>query len=174
MATLATFFKRSEFRTSAATRTDADRTATIRAESDPFRLRALPNDEIYFYSKRVDNGRLVRQADPAASGQCWSAVSAAALLLLIFGSIIAPSVASVLAGYKLEGLKTEHQSLIDRKRELDAREAALLSPERLNELAKEQQLSSPASSQIFHLDNPSMDGHFAKAEVPAHGVLARQ
>ncbi len=156
----------------------AERAATVRAESDPLRLRALPNDDVYFYSKRIDNSRLVRQADPAANGQCWSAVSAAAILFMVGASIIAPSVASVLAGYKLEALKSERQSLIDRGRELQAREAALLSPERLNELAKAQKLSSPASSQIYHLDNPSVDGHFAKAEAgtianPA-GVLARQ
>lgn len=173
MATLATIFRRADGMSAGA-----DRTATVRAESDPFRLRGLPNDDIYFYSKRIDNSRLVRQADPAATGQCWSAVSAAAILLTIGGSIIAPNVASVLAGYKLEGLKTERQSLVDRLKDLDAREAALLSPERLNELAKAQQLSSPASSQIYHLDNPSADGHFAKAEAgtianPA-GDLARQ
>ena len=37
---------------------------------------------------------------PRPTGQCWSAVSAAAVLLMIAGSIIAPNVASVLAGYK--------------------------------------------------------------------------
>ncbi len=139
-------------------------------------MRGLPNDDIYFYSKRVDNSRVVRQADPSANGQCWSAVSAASVLLMIGVSVIVPNVASVLAGYKLEALKTERQSLIDRQRELQVREAALLSPERLNELAKEQKLSSPVSSQVFHLDNPASDGHFAKAEAGtgAPGVLARQ
>ena len=169
MATLATFFKRTDVMTAGG-----NRAATLRAESDPCRLRALPNDEIYFYSKRVDNSRVIRQADPQANGQCWSAVSAAALLLVLGASIITPNVASVLAGYKLEGLKTERQSLLDRKRELDVREAALLSPERLNDVAKAQKLTSPASSQIFHLDNPQVEGHFAKYEAPRNGVLNRQ
>ena len=72
--------------------------AAARAEQDPFRLRELPHDGIYFYSKRIDNSRLQRQADPAAAGQCWSAVSAAAVLLMIGASIISPNVASILAG----------------------------------------------------------------------------
>ena len=152
----------------------AERASIARAESDPFRLRALPGDHIFFYSKRIDNSRVVRQADPTASGQCWSAVSAAALLLMVGASIIAPNVASVLAGYKLEALKQERQSLIDRKRELEVREASLLSPERLNDLAKSQKLTSPAASQVIHLDNPSLDGHFAKAEMPSNGTLTRQ
>ncbi len=149
---------------------------TVRAESDPFRLRALPNDDIFFYSKRIDNSRVSpKQADPAASGQCWSAVSALAILLMIGASIIAPNVATVLAGYRLEALKNEHQSLVDRERELEVREAALLSPERLNDLAKAQKLSSPVSSQIYHHDNPSLDGHFAKVEAPRKaGVLTGQ
>ena len=32
--------------------------AAARAEQDPFRLRELPHDGIYFYSKRIDNSRL--------------------------------------------------------------------------------------------------------------------
>lgn len=168
MATLATFFRRTD------AMAGAERVQAARAESDPFRLRALPNDDIFFYSKRIDNSRVVRQADPAAAGQCWSAVTAMAVLLMIGASIIAPNVAGVLAGYKIESLKNEHQSLIDRGRELEVREAALLSPERLNDLAKAQQLSSPASSQIIHLDNTSPDGHFAKVEAPSSNSLNRQ
>src|SRR5579863_8590951 len=173
MATLATIFRRTDAMAAGAERAALlSGSAAVRAESDPFRLRPLPNDSVYFYSKRIDNSRVVRQADPAATGECWSAVSAAAVLLMIGASIIAPNVASVLAGYKVEALKQEHQSLLDRKRDLEVREAALLSPERLNELAKAQQLASPASSQIFHLDNPSLDGHFARAEAPAAGAVA--
>jgi hypothetical protein len=161
MATLATFFKRSD-----AVAVSADRTTRVRAQSDPFRLRALPNDDVYFYSKRIDNSRVVRQADPAARGECWSAVGAAGILLMLGASIIAPHVASVLAGYKLESLKAERQTLIDQKRELDVREAGMLSPERLNDLAKARNLTSPAADQIIHLDNPSADGTFAKNQAP--------
>ena len=161
MATLATFFKRSD-----AVAVSADRTNRVRAQSDPFRLRALPNDDVYFYSKRIDNSRVVRQADPGARGECWSAVGAAGVLLMLGASIIAPHVASVLAGYKLESLKAERQTLIDQKRELEVREAGLLSPGRLSDLAKARNLTSPAADQIIHLDNPSADGTFAKNQTP--------
>ncbi len=144
----------------------SQRVTAARAETDPFRLRAYPHDDVFFYSKRVDNSRIVREADPAASGQCWSALSAGAVVLAIGASVIAPSVASILAGYKLEGLKQDRQSLLDRKRSLDVREASLLSPERLNDLAKAQQLSSPVAGQIVHLDSPMLEGHYAKVEAP--------
>jgi hypothetical protein len=168
MATLATFFRKTDVMAQGA-----DRTA-VRAESDPFRLRSLPGDEIYFYCKRIDNSRVVRQADPSAPAQCWSAVSAAAVVLMIGGTIIAPNVASVLAGYKLEALKQERQSLVDRMVSLKAKEAQLLSPEHLNALAKDRKFASPATGQIMHLESPSLDGHFAKAEAPAGGQPARR
>ena len=143
----------------------AQRVAAVRAESDPFRLRALPNDDIYLHWKRIDNSRIVRQADPAAGTQCWSAVGAAGIVFMIGASVIAPLVGSVLEGYKVESLKQERQTLIDQNRALDVREAALLSPGRLNELAKERNLTSPAASQIIHLDIPALDGTFAKNQA---------
>jgi hypothetical protein len=161
MATLATFFKRSDAVGRAA------RTSAVRAESDPFRLRAMPNDDIYFFSKSIDNSRVVRQQDPSARGECWSVVGAAAVLLMLGASIIAPHVGSVLAGYKLEALKQEQQSLLDQKRELDVREAGLLSPVRLNDLAKVRNLTNPASDQIIHLDNQAREGSFARVQSPA-------
>src|ERR1019366_463243 len=147
MATLATFFRRSD-----AVAVTAGRRDPIRAQSDPFMLRALPNDDIYFYAKRIDNSRVIRQADPSARGECWSAVGAAALLLVLGASIITPQAGSVLAGYKLESLKHERQSLLDQKRDLEVQEAALLSPGRLNALAEARRLTSPAAGQVFHLD----------------------
>jgi len=158
MATLAGYFKRADELT-------AGRSEVIRAETDPFRLRALPNDEIYFWSKRIDNSRVVRQADPAARGECWSAVGAAAVLLALAGSIIAPHAASVIEGYNLERLKVERQTLLDQKRDLEVKEASLLSPERLSELAKASNLTSPAADHIVHLDGQS-DAAMAANRTP--------
>jgi len=162
MATLATFFRQND-----AMAMGAEQRNTVRAQLDAFQLRALPNDDIYFYSKKIDNSRVVRQADPGARGECWAAVGAAGVLLVLGASIIAPHVGAVLAGYKLEALKQERQSLVDRKRDLDVREAGLLSPARLNALARADSLTSPASDQVIHLDAISIDGSFARIQTPA-------
>jgi hypothetical protein len=159
MATLATFFRRND-----AIALSAQRREPVRAQSDPFRLRALPNDDIYFYSKKIDNSRVIRQADPGARGECWSAVGAAGVLLVLGGSIIAPHVGSVLAGYKLEALKQERQTLIDQKRDLEVKEAGLLSPDRLNALAQARKLTSPASDQVIHLDTDTIDSSVARVQ----------
>jgi hypothetical protein len=162
MATLATLLRRSN-----AVAITAERRETVRAEADPFRLRALPNDHIYFYAKKIDNSRVVRQADPAARSECWSAVGAAAVLLMLGASIVAPQVGSVLAGYKLESLKQERQTLLDEKRDLEVTEAGLLSPERLNDLARVRNLTTPAPGQVVHLDTATTDASFARNQPPA-------
>ena len=167
MATLATFFR--------ATTVKQERRETVRAQVDPFRLRGLPNDDIYFYSKRIDNSRVVRQADPAARGECWSAVAAVGVVLMLGASVIAPHVGSILAGYKLEALKTERQTLIDQQRALSVQEAGLLSPEHLNSLARARSLTSPASDQVIHLDTASStDASFARVQPPATAELSAQ
>jgi len=135
-------------------------------ESDPYVLRGLPNDGVFFYSKKIDNSRLIRQADPAASEECWSAVCAGALLLMLGVSIVAPHVALVRAGYQLEAAKAERQTLLDQRRELEVREAGLLSPSRLNNIAKERNLTSPMSSQVFHLDGQNPPGNLASNQTP--------
>jgi hypothetical protein len=55
-------------------------------------------------------------------------------------------------GYKLEALRSEEQRLLDERRALDLQEAQLLSPERLEKLAKGQNLVTPAPNQVFHLE----------------------
>jgi hypothetical protein len=184
MATLATFFRDASSRPTGTRRssrtaragevTHALISAQARAQADPFRLRALPNDDIYFYSKKIDNQRLVRQADPEARGECWSAVGAAGVLLMLGASIIAPHVGSILAGYKIESLKQERQTLIDKKRDLEVKEAGLVSPGRLNGLARARSLTSPASDQVIHLDTGAGTVDARLVPSPAAGSANRQ
>ncbi|HOK48460.1 MAG TPA: hypothetical protein PLK67_21115, partial [Bryobacteraceae bacterium] len=61
MATLAAIFRRSE----ASAATQARNAAAVFVQ-DPYRLRPLPGEDVYLYSKRIDNSRVVRQADPAS------------------------------------------------------------------------------------------------------------
>jgi hypothetical protein len=179
MGTLATFFNRTNFIPVAARsatkgktwqqsetrvhqKIDAKVDAKIDAKSavNPYKLRGLPNDDVYFYCKRIDNSRLVRQADPEAKGQCWSAIGAACVVAVLFGSVMAPRVGTILAGYKVQQLKQEHRALVEERRTLDVEEAHMLSPIRLNELASKSRLASPGVGQIVRLQ-PNGDGTFA-------------
>ena len=115
-------------------------------------LRALPQEDVFFFCKKIDNTRLVREADPKARGTCWNAIGAACLAVISLGVLMAPKVTSTMDGYKLEALRVEEQKLLDERRAVDLQEAQLLSPERLERLAKGQNLVTPASGQVFHLE----------------------
>lgn len=132
----------------------------VRAERNPFELRALPQEDVFFYCKKIDNSRLVREHDPQAHGACWSAIGGAALVLVLLGGVLAPSVASTLAGYRLEQLRAEERRLLDERRVLELQEAELLSPDRIERLAVKQHLVTPSNGQVFHLDGKS-DGAVA-------------
>jgi len=163
MATLPAFFRKHEAPAGPAQAPEpTTRAPRPRADRDPYALRALPHEDILLYCKKIDNSRLVREADPQARGACWNVIGAACLVLLIVTSASAPYVASTLAGYKLEALRTEERRLLDERRNLDLQEAELLSPERLNQLAKDKSLFPPASGQVVHLD--AKDGAVAMAK----------
>jgi cell division protein FtsL len=148
MATLATFLRR--FETTADLQVEAR--PALRIEPDPYRLRPFPNEDVFFYLKRVDNSRLVREEDPRSRTHCWSALGAASVFVILSVAVLTPGVAGIRAGYKIQELKAEEQRLLDERRTLELEEAELLSPARLQELAAEQRMVAPAPSQVVHLD----------------------
>jgi hypothetical protein len=148
MATMPAFFRRTEsFEAS-----EREQPARYPAERDLCQLRALPHEDVYFYCKRIDNSRLVREADPRARGACWSTIGAAAGIVALLTTALVPRVGYMVAGYRLEELRKEQRGLVDERRGLELREAELLSPARLERYAKEQDLSAPAPNQMVRLD----------------------
>jgi len=116
------------------------------------RVRPFANQDIYFWSKRFDNSRVVRKSDPAGNGMCWkligSAVSAAVLLIVV----LLPSAYGLMAGYQVQSLRDESQRLSNELSSLELDEAKLLSPARLEELARIQQFIDPAPQKLIYLD----------------------
>lgn len=149
MATLATFFKRFE----AATASGPVTRPALRVEPDPYRLRELPNERLFLFCKKIDNTRLVREADPHARKECWSTIGAACAIVALLTTVFIPSVGGTMAGYKIQELRAEEQRLLDERRVLDLEEASLLSPANLQELAQKQQLVAPAPGQVIRLDS---------------------
>ncbi|MFN3322645.1 MAG: hypothetical protein ACK5AZ_04040 [Bryobacteraceae bacterium] len=149
MATLATLYDRFfSARNPAETATEARR----RESANYFRLRPLPNEDVHFFIKKIDNTRVVREADPAARSTCWHFIIGACMASILLIGMLLPSAYSLLAGYQIEQLKQEHQQLLNLKTSLELEEAKLLSPERLEELARIQQLVDPAPGKVVYLD----------------------
>ena len=150
MATLATMYNRlflRGFEQAAKVRTEGQRATGGVA------LRAFPNDDIYFFVKRIDNSRVVREADPEARGTCWKLIGSvvSAVVLLIF--VLLPSAYGLLAGYQIQNLRQEGERLSTERASLELAEARLLSPARMEELARIQQFIDPPAQKVVYLDN---------------------
>ncbi len=156
MATLAMFFRKPL--AAPAARSGAAQSVSHPVD-DRYILRALPNEDIFLYSKSIDNSRVVREPDPSAHGE-WSMIGTACLLAILFMGLSTPRVANIFAGYQLQSLKQEQQRLLDEQRDLNVVEARLSRQENLEVLAKRHDLSTPAPGQVVHLD-PKSDSKLA-------------
>src|SRR6476620_2950663 len=74
-------------------------------------VRVFPNEDIYFFAKRIDNSRLVRQADPRARGDCWKMIGSAGVAAMLLIGVLLPSAYGLLAGYQIQSLKEEGKRL---------------------------------------------------------------
>ena len=149
MASLATMYNR----LLGATRTECKQMRPMAAEADESCwLRSLPNEDIYLFVKDVDNTRVVRQANPREGRVAWKMVGGGSIAAALLISVLIPSAYGVLAGYKVQALRSERQDLLREKAKLEVEESKLVSPERLAELARVQQMVDPGPQNIVYAD----------------------
>ncbi len=113
------------------------------------RLRPLPKEEIYVFVKAIDNTKLVRVVDRkdwAASAGVAGSVVVASLLLI---ALLLPGGVSLLASHRMEQLKKERAVLVNELRDLRSKEAALKSPEKLEEYAGDRFVTPAATAVVF-------------------------
>ncbi len=137
-----------------------------RVETDPYQLRRVPNEEIYFFRKAIDNSRVVRQADPEARARCWRWIAMTTAGTFVLAAMLWPSLYGMVAGYQVESLKLERQQLLAQRSSLELEEARLLSPEKLEELARQQDFIDPAPAQVVYLP-PKADSSLAALTSPS-------
>jgi hypothetical protein len=151
MATLAAIFRRPEANAVAA---EAQRENWNR-QPDPYQLRPLPSEDVYFYCKRVDNSRVVREADPLSRRKCWRAATlslgAAAFIMIL----MLPDALGMIAGYQIHSLERERDRLAQECTRLELEEAALLSPQRLQQMAQDLRLVDPDPAHVVYLNSGS-------------------
>jgi hypothetical protein len=121
------------------------------ARCDDFRLRAVPNEDVFFYIKRIDNSRVVRQADPRMRRRDWKVIGGASVAAASLICLLLPSAWGYMAGYELNRLQAQHQRLVVEKARLELEEASLMSAKRLQELADMQQYVDPAPGKTHYL-----------------------
>src|SRR5262249_31625979 len=124
-------------------------------QEDPFEVPAFPNEDVYFYIKRIDNSQVLREADPAARKACWKMIGSSLTIATLAIGLLLPGLYSLVAGYRMEALRQERDRLMLDRATLEYQESKLLDPARLEELAKMQQFVDPAATTVVYLDNKS-------------------
>src|SRR5207248_5444224 len=101
--------------------------------------------------KRIDNSRVVRADDPGAGGTCWKMIGSVVAAVVLLGGVLLPSAYGLLAGYQIQSLRREGQRLATEQTSLELQEAALVSPKRMEELARIQRFIDPAPDKVVYL-----------------------
>jgi len=119
-------------------------------------------EDVYLYVKHIDNSRVLREADPAARKVCWSMIGSSFAFAAMVIALLLPSLNRLMAGYKMEALRQERQRLELDRAALELQETKLLSPARLEELARSQRFIDPAPEAVVYLDGGKSDQILAK------------
>jgi len=129
---------------------------------DRFEVPAFPNEDVYLYVKHIDNSRVLREADPAARQTCWRLIGSSFAFAVVVIALLLPSVNRLMAGYKMEALRQERQRLELDRAALELEETKLLSPARLERLARIQRFVDPAPEAVVYLEGNKSDQILAK------------
>jgi hypothetical protein len=129
---------------------------TWKERTELYKLRPIPNEDVYFYSKNIDNSRLVREEDPEAAKRAWKMIGGATALSILAILLSLPSLMNVMAGMQIHALQNEQKALLGRHDAIELEEAKFMNPSRMKQYAKEQGLVDPAPGQVIYL-NPQED-----------------
>ena len=130
--------------------------------------------EIYF-SKAIDNSRLVKVEDPKRSREMKQFGVALGLLFLLVMMFAWQHFKAIEYGYKIEALRVQRDDLVELNRSLRLEEASLRDPERIDTVARKLGLQSPQAGQVIRLDGTGTDaGAPVMASVAAVSVVSGQ
>lgn len=113
------------------------------------RRRRGPTPEALF-SKRIDNTRLVKTADPARAREMRSFACAMAFLLSLALMYGWQHFSAIEYGYRFEAEKQQLQQLEEQNRELRLAQAQLADPSRIDSMARNFGLTAPHPGQVVH------------------------
>jgi cell division protein FtsL len=130
--------------------------------------------EIYF-TKAIDNSRLVKVEDPRRTREMRQFGIALACLFLFVMTYAFQHFKAIEYGYKIEALKLQRTNLTDMNRALRLEEASLRDPERIDRLAREAGLQSPQAGQVIQMDTslPEASASVVASLTPDAMVPAR-
>jgi cell division protein FtsL len=131
-----------------------------------------PTPEIYF-TKPIDNSRLVKVSDPERRREMASFVLALAVLFIVFMVFCWQHYSAIEYGYRNEALRAQRDTLRQARSQLQLEEASLRELGRIDELAHQMGLQSPQPGQVVSLEAPqTSDAAPIMARVAAVSVIS--
>ena len=129
--------------------------------------------EIYF-SKAIDNSRLVKMEDPRRGREMRHFAMALACLFLLVMTYAWQHFKAIEYGYQIESLKIQRDNMVEMNRELHLEDATLRNPERIDVMARKLGLQSPQAGQVMRLDISSDGGAPVLASATPISVISVQ
>jgi len=167
MATLAAIFDRFPFARTAV------QAPAVSRDTTGYLIRPIANEDIYHFVKRIDNSRVVRDADPRAGRACWKVIGTGLAGTVVLMILMLPSVFSLLAGYQLQALRSERQKLQTAIATQELQESRLLSPEALYKVATEKNYVAPTADKMVYLEG-NRDGSRLAQNLRQNAELQQQ
>jgi len=112
--------------------------------------------EIYF-TKNIDNSRLVKVEDPRRSREMKQFGFALGCLFLLVMTFAWQHFKAIEYGYKIESMRAQRDSLVEMNRAYRLEEASLRDPERIDLLARKLGLQPPQAGQVVRMDTALPD-----------------
>jgi cell division protein FtsL len=111
------------------------------------RVRRGPTPEVFF-TKRIDNSRMVTSNDPRRAQEMRSFAAAMALLFALIMAYGWQHFSAIEAGYRIESEKQQIEQLNEQNRQLRLAEAQLQDPARIDTMARALGLKAPLPGQV--------------------------
>jgi hypothetical protein len=112
--------------------------------------------EIYF-TKAIDNSRLVKVEDPRRNREMKQFGTALACLFLLVFTYAWQHFKAIEYGYQIESAKRELSSTTEMNRALRLEYASLRDPERIDVMARRMGLVPPEPGQVIRMDGAAVD-----------------
>lgn len=131
-----------------------------------------PTPEIYF-TKPIDNSRLVKVSDPVRRREMASFAAALAVLFMVLMGFCWQHYSAIELGYRNEALRAQRDQLRQARAELQLEEASLRELGRIDVLAQQMGLQAPQPGQVVSLSAPDTgEGAPIMARVAAVSVIS--
>lgn len=130
-----------------------------------------PTPEMFF-TKHIDNTRLVKADDPERQREMRTFTMVMTLLFALTMVYVWQHFSAIEVGYKVEAQKQQVEQLREQNRQLRLTEAQLSDPGRIDEIARQLGLSTPLPGQVVRPDGSGGSAPvLAQAQKPSFGSI---